>query len=132
MPAQTQRSQRNTVSRSQAANAAVRRAGLLPLRFHDLRHTFAAFLIHEGANAKQIMALMGHSSIRVTFDRYGHLFEGHDEPIIQGLDNALRAAHFSRTLMDDRGKDRKRTKVFTRPFVERTTGFEPATLTLAR
>jgi hypothetical protein len=38
-----------------------------PLRFHDLRHTYAAFLIHQGANAKQIMALMGHSTIRVTF-----------------------------------------------------------------
>jgi integrase len=101
--------------------AAVRKAGLEPLRFHDLRHTYAAFLIHQGANAKQVMALMGHSTIRVTFDRYGHLFEGHDETLIEGLDGALRAAHFSRTSRKEEREEEETTTVLTRDFSERTT-----------
>jgi integrase len=44
------------------------------LRIHDLRHTCAALLIAQGASPKAIQAHLGHSSIQVTFDRYGHLF----------------------------------------------------------
>lgn len=47
---------------------------------HSLRHFRASVLIAKGASAKEIMVLMGHSSITMTFDRYGHLFpEGRDE-----------------------------------------------------
>lgn len=52
---------------------ALRRAGLRRMRFHDLRHTFAALLIAEGAHAKAIQEAMGHSSIMVTMNTYGHL-----------------------------------------------------------
>jgi hypothetical protein len=33
---------------------------------------------------------MGHSSITVTLDRYGHLYEGLDNAIADGLDVVLR------------------------------------------
>ncbi|MCP4968603.1 MAG: tyrosine-type recombinase/integrase [bacterium] len=46
----------------------------LDLRPHDLRHTCAALLIAEGAHPKAVQAQLGHSSIQVTMDRYGHLF----------------------------------------------------------
>ena len=66
---------------------AVRRAGLPHgLRFHDLRHTAASLLISRGANPKQIQERLGHSTIQLTFDRYGHLFEGHDEALLTALD----------------------------------------------
>ena len=42
--------------------------------FHHLRHAAASLLIEQGAQPKRIQELMGHSSIRVTFDIYGHLF----------------------------------------------------------
>lgn len=45
----------------------------------SLRHARASLEIHSGANAKEIQRLMGHSSIRVTYDVYGHLFEEHDD-----------------------------------------------------
>ncbi len=54
---------------------AVAEAGLpATLRFHDLRHTFASLMVAEGAHPKELQELMGHSSITVTLDRYGHVF----------------------------------------------------------
>jgi integrase len=49
-------------------------AGLPEIRFHDLRHFFASMLIAQGETAKYVCDQMGHSSIQVTFDTYGHLF----------------------------------------------------------
>lgn len=60
--------------------AVLKKAGLRAIRIHDLRHTFAAILISAGHNFKYIQNQMGHSSIQVTLDLYGHLmpevFEG--------------------------------------------------------
>lgn len=69
-----------------------RRAGLEGVRFHDLRHTAVALAIAEGAHPKAIQARMGHSSIQVTLDHYGHLFPALDEQIATGLDGTYRRA----------------------------------------
>jgi integrase len=53
---------------------AVTRSGLAPLRFHDLRHTYAALMIRAGAHPKLLQSQMGHASIRITLDLYGHLY----------------------------------------------------------
>lgn len=45
---------------------------------HSLRHACASLWIESGYNPKQIQRLMGHSSIKVTFDIYGHLFADAD------------------------------------------------------
>lgn len=45
----------------------------------SMRHARASLEIESGANPKEIKRLMGHSSIKVTFDIYGHLFEAHDD-----------------------------------------------------
>ena len=67
---------------------AVIRAGLpRTTRFHDLRHTYAALLIAEGAHPRAIMERMGHSTINVTLGTYGHLFPAIDAQ----LDDALAA-----------------------------------------
>ncbi|MBT5274962.1 site-specific integrase, partial [Candidatus Woesearchaeota archaeon] len=47
-------------------------------KFHDLRHFHASMLIASGATTKEIMVEMGHSSVQVTFDTYGHLFPEDD------------------------------------------------------
>lgn len=44
------------------------------LRIHDLRHTCATLLIAQGANVKAIQAHLGHASVQLTLDRYGHLY----------------------------------------------------------
>jgi integrase len=47
------------------------RAGLPPLRFHDLRHTFGSLAVDAGASLVQVQAWMGHSAIQTTM-RYLH------------------------------------------------------------
>jgi integrase len=61
-------------------------------RFHDLRHTSVALAIAEGAHPKAIQTRMGHSSINVTLDRYGHLFPELDEAIATSFGARLEAA----------------------------------------
>jgi integrase len=41
---------------------------------HAFRHFFASWAIEQGFSAKKLQALLGHSSIQMTFDTYGHLF----------------------------------------------------------
>jgi integrase len=71
---------------------ALERAGLPAMRIHDLRHTCAALLISQGHSPKSIQAHLGHSSITVTMDTYGHLFPEEREKIAAGLEAAYRAA----------------------------------------
>jgi integrase len=71
---------------------AVLASGLDPaLRYHDLRHTCASWLIARGGTARAVMAWMGHSTIKVTFDRYGHLFPHELENLASSL-SGLRQA----------------------------------------
>lgn len=51
-------------------------AELEPIDLHTARHTFASLMIAAGVNAKALSDFMGRSSIKVTFDLYGHLMPG--------------------------------------------------------
>src|ERR1039458_9104198 len=57
---------------------ALEAAGLRRFRFHDLRHTFGSLLIQGGASRTYVKEQMGHSSIQITVDTYGHLIPGAD------------------------------------------------------
>jgi integrase len=71
---------------------ATRAIGVEGLRFHDLRHTAVALAISQGAHPKALQERLGHSSVTVTLDRYGHLYEGLDGQIAASLDEVLRAS----------------------------------------
>jgi integrase len=43
-----------------------------PIRFHDLRHTFATLALAAGVHAKVVSEILGHSSIGITLDTYSH------------------------------------------------------------
>lgn len=49
-----------------------------PYSFHALRHSAASLFIEQGWTPKKVQTIMGHSSIQVTFDIYGHLFPSPD------------------------------------------------------
>ena len=68
------------------------KAGLDGVRFHDLRHTAVAMAIAQGAHPKTIQVRMGHASVQVTLDRYGHLFPELDREVAAGLDRTYRAS----------------------------------------
>ena len=62
--------------------AALERAGLRHIRFHDLRHTYASLAVAAGMDLKALQAAMGHSSITMTADHYAHLYGGaYDRPL---------------------------------------------------
>jgi integrase len=71
-------------------------AGLSPIGLHESRHTYAAFMIAAGVNAKALSTYMGHSSITVTLDRYGHLMPGNEREAASMLAKYLRRELASR------------------------------------
>ncbi len=71
---------------------AVRRADLAPLRFHDLRHTYAALMVAAGAHPKLLQAQLGHTSINVTLNTYGHLFPDAFADVGEALDRIVKTA----------------------------------------
>jgi integrase len=69
----------DTLRLSRRAQKNWREAGLSAIGLHECRHTYAALMIAAGVNAKALSSYMGHSSITVTLDRYGHLLPGHED-----------------------------------------------------
>jgi integrase len=59
-------------------------------RFHDLRHTYAAWLISAGVPLPEIQRRLGHESIQTTVDVYGHLMEHAGDLADATIDEALR------------------------------------------
>lgn len=63
--------------------------GHKPIGLHECQHTFAALMIAAGVNAKALQTFMGHQSITVTYDRYGHLMPGSETEAAALLDSYL-------------------------------------------
>ncbi len=59
------------------------------IRLHDLRHTFGSLLIQNGASIVYVKDQMGHSSIQITVDTYGHLIPGANVSYVDRLDGKL-------------------------------------------
>jgi integrase len=68
---------------------AIERAGLTGLEIHELRHTAASLMINEGADPKLIQTQLGHSSISITYDIYGHLFPDRLDELAAKLDELI-------------------------------------------
>jgi len=83
----------NPTTVAQRAERAWKNQGLDPVTLHECRHTFATLMIAAGVNAKALQTFMGHSSITVTLDRYGHLFPGSEEEAAVLLDAYLQDAY---------------------------------------
>ena len=66
------------------------KAELRRVRFHDLRHTFASLLLQNGESPTYVKEQMGHSSIQVTVDVYGHLIPGANRQAVDRLDDATK------------------------------------------
>lgn len=67
----------------------VKRAGLGPCRFHDLRHSFASLMLLRGAKPKVISEALGHASVAFTMDTYSHILSGMQEEAMALLDEVM-------------------------------------------
>jgi len=63
-------------------------ADLRQIRFHDLRHTFASLLLANGESLVYVKDQLGHHSIQITVDTYGHLIPGANRQAVDRLDTA--------------------------------------------
>ena len=67
---------------------AIAKAKIHQVRLHDLRHTFASLLIQQGESLAYVRDQLGHSSIQVTVDVYGHLVPGSNRAAVDRLDES--------------------------------------------
>lgn len=64
------------------------KAGKLPyIRIHDFRHSHASYLISKGVNMYKISKRLGHSSIEMTMNRYGHLLDVEEDEITSAIED---------------------------------------------
>jgi integrase len=67
----------------------LRRGGLPPVRFHDLRHSAATILLSLGVHPKVVQELLGHNQISMTMDIYSHVLPGMQKDAMAKLNDAL-------------------------------------------
>jgi integrase len=74
---------------TRAFQAALDRAGLPRCRFHDLRHAAATFLLAQGMTLEDVKNQLGHSSIVLTSNTYGHVLERRQREVAAAMDAVL-------------------------------------------
>ena len=75
--------------RERVFNKALEKAKLRKIRIHDLRHGFATQLIQAGESLAFIKDQLGHHSIKVTVDIYGHPKRKKGQPMLANPLNLL-------------------------------------------
>jgi hypothetical protein len=94
-------------------NARARRlwkeAGLDRILMQEARHTYASLMIAAGVNIKAISTYMGHSSVKITWDRYGHLLPGNEAEAAAKFDEFL-----ARSTDNTEPPDPRRTRTSSR------------------
>lgn len=74
---------------TRAFDQALARAKLPDIRFHDLRHSAATFLLAQGMTLEDVKQLLGHSSIVLTSNTYGHVLEQRQRQVALAMEAVL-------------------------------------------
>jgi integrase len=69
----------------------LKKAGLPPMRFHDLRHSAATILLIMGVHSKVVQELLGHSTITMTIDTYSHLLPSLQQEAVEKMNDVFRS-----------------------------------------
>lgn len=75
--------------RNRSFRPLLEKAGLPRVRFHDLRHSVASFLLAAGTNVKAVQELLGHITSRVTLDTYAHTLPGMRQQVAATLERLV-------------------------------------------
>jgi integrase len=78
------------------------KAELPRIRFHDLRHTYAALVWEETKDMKYLQTQLGHSSIKMTMDVYGHLMSKTNPDAAAKLGRAIFGDDGSKTVAESK------------------------------
>jgi integrase len=73
-----------------------RRAGLGHWHLHELRHSGASLMLAQGTDLYVVSEVLGHSSVAITKDVYGHLVEGQKRAAAARMSEALLRSNGSR------------------------------------
>jgi len=103
-----------------------KKAGIEDANLHTLRHTFASHLIMQGVDPRTVQEYLGHSTIQVT-EKYSHLSKSHKREAIEALGFIAEDETKLKQIAEMGCNSLEMAKL-----KKRETGFEPATLTLAR
>jgi len=112
-------------------HALLTKTELRRIRFHDIRHTYATLLIQQGESLAYVKDQLGHSSIQITVDTYGHLVPGGNRQAVDRLDDVLTTEPEDE---EDRNKNGnisetdEADEAQLADLVARPEGFEPPTL----
>ena len=71
------------------------KAGIREMRLHDIRHTFASILLSRGESPVYVKEQLGHSSIQMTVDIYGHLIPSSNRGAVNQLDSPQPSATYT-------------------------------------
>jgi len=77
--------------RNRVFNRVIEKTGLRKIRVHDLRHSYASLLIQAGESLAYVRDQLGHHSIKVTVDIYGHLAPEGNKAAVDHLDDEITA-----------------------------------------
>ncbi len=66
----------------------LRKAGIRTMRLHDIRHTFASLLLSNGESPVYVKEQLGHTTIQMTVDIYGHLIPSSNRQAVNKLDTS--------------------------------------------
>ena len=72
----------------------LKKAGIREMRLHDTRHTFASLLLSQGESPVYVKEQLGHSSIQMTVDIYGHLIPSSNRGAVNRLDSTQPSATY--------------------------------------
>lgn len=69
-------------------DTALKRAGVVDFRWHDLRHTAASYLAMNGASLAEISEVLGHKTLQMV-KRYAHLSQAHTSRVVESMNQRI-------------------------------------------
>ncbi len=67
---------------------ALKQAGIVDFRWHDLRHCTASYLAMNGASLAEIAEVLGHKTLQMV-KRYAHLSDGHVSSVVESMNKKM-------------------------------------------